>query len=276
MTAEEEEGVKGKRSCLPIVLGVLAVLLVFGTACGKKVYDGCPKKADGSLNCSYQDLSGERLRELDFSGADFSGANLKGANLTKAALFDTNLTGANLKGANLEGADLGWANLTEANLTEANLYGADLERASLFSANLEGANLEGANLSWANLHFVNLEVANTTGAKLELAIGNSVTVWPEGFTPTTWTTTTVAPTTTPRASAGSSSGGSGSSSGGSSCYVGMNLEKCEDALGLGFGDRLNTIDCTGKGRSVMWANNWWIYAISGGRPVVSKSRSGCS
>ena len=94
--AEEEEGVKGKRGCLPIVLGVLAVLLVIGTACGKEVYDGCPKKADGSLDCSHQDLSGSDLRELDFSGADFSGANLSGANLSGAYLGEADITGANL------------------------------------------------------------------------------------------------------------------------------------------------------------------------------------
>ena len=72
------------------------------------------------------------------------------------------------------------------------------------------------------------------------------------------------------------SGGSGSSSGGSSCSVGMNLEKCEDALGLGLGDRLPTIDCSGRGRSVIWARSWWIIDIRFGIATISKSRSGCS
>ncbi len=227
--AEEEEGVKGKRGCLPIVLGVLAVLLVIGTACGKKVYDGCPKKADGSLNCSYQDLSGERLRELDFSGADFSGANLKGADFKEADLRNAHLSGldlseedmfqgadlsgANLSGANLSGSDLRDVNFSGANLRGAdlrgadfsggwrpvaNLSGADLRDANLSGADFSGANLKGANLSGLDLSGLDLSKSDLTGADLKGVTADTDTAWPEGFDSkvagvTVTTTTTIQP-----------------------------------------------------------------------------------
>jgi len=56
----------------------------------------------------------------------------------------------------------------------------------------------------------------------------------------------------------------------------MNLEACEDVFGLFAGDRLTTIDCSGTGRSVWWASNWWIIGGIGGIPIISKSASGCS
>lgn len=83
------------------------------------------------------------------------------------------------------------------------------------------------------------------------------------------TPTTVA---RPAPSSGTSSGGSG----GMSCTIGMNLERCEDLMGAGLGQRLVTRDCSGRDRSVFWASNWWIIDAIGGIPVVSKSRSGCS
>ncbi len=231
MTAEEEEGVKGKRSCLPIVLGVLAVLLVFGTACGKKVYDGCPKKADGSLECSNQDLSGERLRELDFSGADFSGANLKGADFKEADLRNAHLSGldlseedmfqgadlsgANLSGANLSGSDLRDVNFSGANLRGAdlrgadfsggwrpvaNLSGADLRDANLSGADFSGASLKGANLAGVDLSGLDLSKSDLTGADLKGVTADTDTAWPEGFDSkvagVTVTTTTTTTTTT--------------------------------------------------------------------------------
>lgn len=80
----------------------------------------------------------------------------------------------------------------------------------------------------------------------------------------------------PPQSSGSSGDSSSSSGGSSSCYVGMNLEDCEDLLGIGLGGRLVTLDCTGRGRGVFWARNWWIIDVLRGLPVISKSRSYCS
>jgi uncharacterized membrane protein YgcG len=75
-------------------------------------------------------------------------------------------------------------------------------------------------------------------------------------------------------SGGSSSGGSssgGSSSGGSS-YVGWNLEDLQDHLGYD----PRTVDCSGDGRDVWWASNWWVVGQYGSAVVVSKARGYCS
>ncbi len=184
-------GPKKKRRWHRIVFVVLAVPIAAAyivDACEDKIYDGCPKKADGSLDCSYQDLSGERLRELDFSGADFSGANLKGANfyeadlrnanLSRADLKGTNLSWADLKGANLSGLDLseedmfGGADLSGANLSGANLSGSDLRDVNFSGSDLRGADLRGADFSggWrpvANLSGADLRDANLSGADLK-------------------------------------------------------------------------------------------------------------
>ena len=78
------------------------------------------------------------------------------------------------------------------------------------------------------------------------------------------------PTTTTKAPAKSSSG---SSSGGYACYVGMNFEDCQDAMGA-FG-QTPYFDCQGS-RSVWWSSNWWIIGFIGGTPVVSKEKYYCS
>jgi len=83
----------------------------------------------------------------------------------------------------------------------------------------------------------------------------------------------------PKASESSGGGDSGSGSyggGGASCYVGMNLEDCEDLIGLSAGDRIQYIDCTGEDREVWWARNWTIIGFYGGAVVVSKSSYGCA
>ena len=88
-----------------------------------------------------------------------------------------------------------------------------------------------------------------------------------------WTAPTTTTRPPPTTTATPSSSGSGSAGG---CSIGMNLEDCEDALGLWAGERINTIDCTGRNRSVWWASNWWIVGSQGGIPVISKDRYGCS
>ena len=70
-------------------------------------------------------------------------------------------------------------------------------------------------------------------------------------------------------SSGSSSGGS--SSGGGS-YIGWNLEDLQDHLGYD----PRTVDCSGSGRDVWWASNWWVVGQYGSAVVVSKVRGYCS
>ena len=82
--------------------------------------------------------------------------------------------------------------------------------------------------------------------------------------------------TTTKPSSGSSSSGGSSGGGGGGCYIGMNLEDCEDLLGVGIGGRLPTIDCSGRDRSVFWASNWWIIGSASGIPIISKSKYYCS
>ena len=75
-------------------------------------------------------------------------------------------------------------------------------------------------------------------------------------------------------SSGSSSSGSSSSGGGvpAAAFIGWNLERVQDYLG----SDPRTADCSGSGRSVWWASNWWVINAYSGYLVVSKSRYGCS
>jgi hypothetical protein len=214
---------------------LVVLVLTVTVSCGAD-FDDCPKKADGSLDCSHQDLSGESLQDADLSGADFSGADLSGADLKGADLRNANLSGldlsgvktlweADLSGANLSGATLNRVDLRDVNLSganlkgadlrnadfsdswtkpEANLSGADLRNADLRNADLKGANLRDANLSGLDLSGLDLSESDLTGADLEGVTTDADTEWPEGFdskaagviTATTTTTTTTATTTT--------------------------------------------------------------------------------
>ena len=90
---------------------------------------------------------------------------------------------ADLRGANLSGANLRWADLRGANLSGANLGGADLSGAYLRWANLRWADLRGANLSGANLRGAYLGGAYLDVANLGGAIHDTLTTWPDGYTP---------------------------------------------------------------------------------------------
>jgi hypothetical protein len=172
-------------------------------------FDDCPKKANGSLDCSYQDLSGADLSGANLSGADFSGADFSGANLRK-----TNFSGANFSGANLNGVDFYEADLRNAHLSGldlsggemlrgADLSGADLSGANLTSADLRNVNFSGANLKGADLRGADFAGgwrpdAKLTGANLEGATADTNTDWPGDFDwkaagVTVTTTTTIQP-----------------------------------------------------------------------------------
>ena len=118
-------------------------------------------------------VDGERLLREAGAGADLSGAYLTGAYLYRA----------NLVGANLYGADLRRANLRVADLSGAHLSGAYLYRADLAGADLRGADLSGAYLGGANLYGADLSGADLSGAHLYGATHNTLTTWPDGYTP---------------------------------------------------------------------------------------------
>ena len=70
--------------------------------------------------------------------------NFRKEDLSNANLFEADLQGINLSHACLVGTDLRGANLNRANLAEADLRDSCLIKADLRSANLEGTKLEGA------------------------------------------------------------------------------------------------------------------------------------
>ena len=88
----------------------------------------------------------------------------------------------------------------------------------------------------------------------------------DGYTPPT----TTPPATNPPSSNTGSSGGSNAV-----CSIGMNVETCEDRLGLFPGERFPYIDCSGRGRTILWASNWWIIGVQGDYAVISKSPYEC-
>lgn len=93
----------------------------------------------------------------------------------------------------------------------------------------------------------------------------------DGYTPPT----TTPPATNPPATNPPSSNTGSSGSSNIVCSIGTNVETCEDRLGLFPGERFPYIDCSGRGRTILWASNWWIIGVQGNYAVVSKSPYGC-
>ncbi len=143
-----------------------------------------------------QRLLGDRIQTaevMDFvqiARAEGKQPDLGRANLQKVDLRDQDLQGVKLFRADLTDADLGGADLREADLSRAILFRADLEDANLQGANLRGANLVEADLRGAKLNGADLMDANLLAddlydrilrAKLEGAVADHHTTWPEGF-----------------------------------------------------------------------------------------------
>lgn len=172
--------------------------------------------AQSTLN--YANLSGADLQARDISEAELHGATLVDTDLRDADLNQSDLSDADLQRANMEGAALYWADLAEADmreasLTHANLVGADLTDANISGADLYGAvvngavlkraklvgtrladadlnwvdcsdaDLTGADLRRARLGWANLSGAKLADARLEGALYNEDTKWPDGFDP---------------------------------------------------------------------------------------------
>jgi uncharacterized protein YjbI with pentapeptide repeats len=139
----------------------------------------------GYANLGYADLGYANLGYANLGYADLGYANLRGADLGYADLRGANLGYADLRYANLRGADLGYANLRYADLRGANLGYANLGYADLRYANLRGADLGYADLRYANLRGADLGYADLRGADLRGADYSQLTLWPEGFSPST-------------------------------------------------------------------------------------------
>ncbi|MFB2880724.1 pentapeptide repeat-containing protein [Floridanema aerugineum] len=131
-------------------------------------------------------LKNANLSEADLVNAEMSGANLIETDLWKANLQGAKLTEANLSNANLRKAKLITANLNNTNLSKAILIEADLRSAKLRNANLMGADLTKANLrgtSEYSSQAVDFYGANLKGIKLQQALYDENTRFPEGFNP---------------------------------------------------------------------------------------------
>lgn len=122
-------------------------------------------------------LAGIDFRDTDLHRAglqnlDFTNTNFIGANFDEASLEGTSLANANFSQSSLKNTNLKRANLKETNFSDADLSQANLDESKLIKANLKGATLKGAKLR-----------GDLTGIKLENAIYDKDTKWPEGFDP---------------------------------------------------------------------------------------------
>jgi len=142
----------------PDILASLTVL-------GRGGFAEQPKELEDQV-----DLRGVDLRRVPLANANLEGVNLRGVNLAGATLFRVNLARAFLLDANLAGAQIMACNLAGANLGYANLEKALISGTILSAAILDGANLSGALLDGA-----------VKGARLEKAVSDGDTMWPDGF-----------------------------------------------------------------------------------------------
>lgn len=132
------------------------------------------------------------------AGADLTGRSLHRAMLEKAKMTGARCVGTNLRGAFLHGADLRFSDLTDASLITAlldyaSLRSAKLVRTRAMAARFDGASLVDADLTDAEVTGANFEGADLRGtamlcegldnARMQGAIYDSRTRWPEGFRP---------------------------------------------------------------------------------------------
>jgi len=115
--------------------------------------------------------TGQAIADIDLRYADLSFLDLYQADLREADLEGVNLTQAILIGADLRGAKL----------SQAILEGTDLRGADLRGADLKGANLAGAHLHRTDLRQADLRQGKLTDSKLQLALYDNATLWPQGF-----------------------------------------------------------------------------------------------
>jgi uncharacterized protein YjbI with pentapeptide repeats len=138
-------------------------------------WQGCSK---GGLVLGDSDLSGAKLKEVDFTATDLRGATLSGADLEEAKLIRSSLAGAKADKANFKriegyrtvfsgiaapGASFASAELQRADFSDADLTGADFQKAELGRANFAGATITGTKFPMANLSRAEMQKANFEG-----------------------------------------------------------------------------------------------------------------
>ncbi|PSB61697.1 hypothetical protein C7B61_15590, partial [filamentous cyanobacterium CCP1] len=146
-------------------------------------------------NLSGANLSGADLRNTQISEAFLIRTDLSNTDLSGSFLFASNFTASNLSNANLGNSFLSFLDLTGANLSNANLSSANLRGANLWFANLDGANFSRADLSNVNLRGASLREAVFSDTKLENAVYDEETYFPENFNPASQNIYLIAPNT---------------------------------------------------------------------------------
>jgi uncharacterized protein YjbI with pentapeptide repeats len=128
-------------------------------------------------NFDRADLRKARLKETDFRQSSFLGARLDGADLTWAKLAHTDFSGASLVGCKLWGIK----NLRGARFRSTNLEKVRFVMGDLRQLEFQGANLSRADLSYCHLQGADFSGANLEGCKLNHAVFDETTRFPNGF-----------------------------------------------------------------------------------------------
>ena len=150
----------------------------------------CNDTQPGAFLIGCPDLDGERLDNIDLSGAILIGVMLNHTKLNATDLTDADLTRANLTSANVTKADFTRTKLVDTilNLTTTVFdcnnteHGAFLIGCPLNSTSLVGIDLSGAKLIDANLTDTNLTGADLTDADLTRANLNRTIITDADFT----------------------------------------------------------------------------------------------
>ncbi|WP_433077106.1 pentapeptide repeat-containing protein [Dactylosporangium sp. CA-052675] len=103
--------------------------------------------------------------------------------LPRCDLRYARMNGAVLPGANLGNCGLTRARLRKADLRDCLLGDADLRQAELDGADLRGADLGGADLRGTDLRGTDLRGADLATVRLDGAVADADTRWPDGFDP---------------------------------------------------------------------------------------------
>jgi Pentapeptide repeats (8 copies) len=133
-----------------------------------RIKNGQTGQSVRGANVARADLSHMDLQRMNFSQAILDNVNLEGANISFAVFDDAIMTKAGLLGATAR----------SASFTNATILGADLRR-----VDLRGAVLVNADLRAADLRGAILTDAKIDGVRVDGALFDRLTIWPQGFDP---------------------------------------------------------------------------------------------
>ncbi len=131
------------------------------------------------------DLAGADFRSdgLGSRAADFRSKRLRIGSLEKVNAVGVNAEGSRFLALKMAGADFSDSDLSGAQFLFLDLNGASFRGANLNGATFREADLTGADLKNANLHKASFKSSKLDGARLEGAVFDHWTTWPDGFDP---------------------------------------------------------------------------------------------